>query len=119
MLSKALFSIRMISEELIAHEGVGRLVPEHQHGNPACVVRIRPRVDLVQELGALERVLQHTGYRPAESELSRERLKSALSTAEGLLLQPRSEGGVDRTIAPRLRPSKGFARARPGRSAVG
>src|ERR687897_355605 len=31
-------------------------------------------------------------YRPAESELSRERLKAALSTAEGLLLQPRGEG---------------------------
>ena len=31
-------------------------------------------------------------YRPTESELSRERLKSALSTAEGLLLQPRGEG---------------------------
>jgi hypothetical protein len=32
-------------------------------------------------------------YRPAESELSRERLKSALSTAEGLLLQPRGGEG--------------------------
>ena len=31
-------------------------------------------------------------YRPTESELSRERLKAALSTAEGLLLQPRGEG---------------------------
>ena len=31
-------------------------------------------------------------YRPTEGELSRERLKSALSTAEGLLLQPRGEG---------------------------
>ncbi len=31
-------------------------------------------------------------YRPAEGELSRERLKAALSTAEGLLLQPRGEG---------------------------
>ena len=30
--------------------------------------------------------------KPTESELSRERLKSALSTAEGLLLQPRGEG---------------------------
>jgi hypothetical protein len=35
-------------------------------------------------------LLRH--YRPAESELSRERLKAALSTAEGLLLQPRGEG---------------------------
>ena len=31
-------------------------------------------------------------YKPTESELSRERLKAALSTAEGLLLQPRGEG---------------------------
>src|SRR4029079_19281143 len=31
-------------------------------------------------------------YRSTESELSRERLKAALSTAEGLLLQPRGEG---------------------------
>ena len=31
-------------------------------------------------------------YKPSEGELSRERLKSALSTAEGLLLQPRGEG---------------------------
>jgi len=31
-------------------------------------------------------------YRPAEGELSRERLKAAISTAEGLLLQARGEG---------------------------
>src|SRR3954447_21688962 len=31
-------------------------------------------------------------YRPSEGELPRERLKSALSTAEGLLLHPRGEG---------------------------
>ena len=31
-------------------------------------------------------------YQPAEGELSREGLKAALSTAEGLLLQPRGEG---------------------------
>jgi len=31
-------------------------------------------------------------YKPTEGELSRERLKAALSTAEGLLLQPRGEG---------------------------
>ena len=31
-------------------------------------------------------------YKSTESELSRERLKAALSTAEGLLLQPRGEG---------------------------
>ena len=31
-------------------------------------------------------------YKPTEGELSRERLKAALSTAEGLFLQPRGEG---------------------------
>jgi len=45
-----------------------------------------------RRLGPDQFVISLRHYRPAESELSRERLKSALSTAEGLLLQPRGEG---------------------------
>ena len=45
-----------------------------------------------RRLGPDQFVVSPRHYRPAESELSRERLKSALSTAEGLLLQPRGEG---------------------------
>src|SRR5215218_937216 len=43
-------------------------------------------------LGPDQFVVSLRHYRPAESELSRERLKAALSAAEGLLLQPRGEG---------------------------
>ena len=43
-------------------------------------------------LGPDQFVVSLRHYRPAASELSRERLKAALSTAEGLLLQPRGEG---------------------------
>ena len=45
-----------------------------------------------RRLGPDQFVVSLRHYRPAESELSRERLKAALSTAEGLLLQPRGEG---------------------------
>ena len=45
-----------------------------------------------RRLGPDQFVVSLRHYRPAEGELSRERLKSALSTAEGLLLQPRGEG---------------------------
>ena len=45
-----------------------------------------------RRLGPDQFVVSMRHYRPAEGELSRERLKSALSTAEGLLLQPRGEG---------------------------
>src|SRR3954452_13446871 len=47
-----------------------------------------------RRLGPDQFVVSLRHYRPAESELSRERLKAALSTAEGLLLQPRGEGEV-------------------------
>src|SRR4051812_27622025 len=43
-------------------------------------------------LGPDQFVVSLRHYKPAENELSRERLKAALSTAEGLLLQPRGEG---------------------------
>ena len=56
----------------------------------------RPHVDAPdphdRRLGPDQFVVSLRHYRPAESELSRERLKAALSTAEGLLLQPRGEG---------------------------
>jgi len=45
-----------------------------------------------RRLGPDQFVVSSRRYRPTDSELSRERLKSALSTAEGLLLQPRGEG---------------------------
>ena len=45
-----------------------------------------------RRLGPDQFVVSLRHYRPTESELSRDRLKSALSTAEGLLLQPRGEG---------------------------
>ncbi|MFL5120959.1 MAG: hypothetical protein ACJ8C8_10910 [Microvirga sp.] len=45
-----------------------------------------------RRLGPDQFVVSLRHYRPAEGELSRERLKAALSTAEGLLLQPRDEG---------------------------
>src|SRR5215217_2932774 len=45
-----------------------------------------------RRLGPDQFVVSLRRYRPTESELSRERLKAALSTAEGLLLQPRGEG---------------------------
>src|SRR5918993_6100366 len=45
-----------------------------------------------RRLGPDQFVVSLRHYRPAESELSRERLKAALSTAEGLLLHPRGEG---------------------------
>src|SRR5829696_7134663 len=45
-----------------------------------------------RRLGPDQFVVSLRHYRPAEGELSRERLKAALSTAEGLLLQPRGEG---------------------------
>src|SRR4051795_5984240 len=45
-----------------------------------------------RRLGPDQFVVSLRHYRPAEDELSRERLKAALSTAEGLLLQPRGEG---------------------------
>ena len=45
-----------------------------------------------RRLGPDQFVVSLRHYRPDESELSRERLKAALSTAEGLLLQPRGEG---------------------------
>jgi hypothetical protein len=45
-----------------------------------------------RRLGPDQFVVSLRHYRPTESELSRERLKAALSTAEGMLLQPRGEG---------------------------
>jgi hypothetical protein len=45
-----------------------------------------------RRLGPDQFVVSLRHYRSAENELSRERLKAALSTAEGLLLQPRGEG---------------------------
>src|SRR3954463_14557715 len=45
-----------------------------------------------RRLGPDQFVVSLRHYRPSEGELSRERLKAALSTAEGLLLQPRGEG---------------------------
>src|SRR3954452_12695230 len=45
-----------------------------------------------RRLGPDQFVVSLRHYKPAEGELSRERLKAALSTAEGLLLQPRDEG---------------------------
>jgi len=45
-----------------------------------------------RRLGPDQFVVSLRHYKPTEGELSRERLKSALSTAEGLLLQPRGEG---------------------------
>ena len=45
-----------------------------------------------RRLGPDQFVVSLRHYRPAESGAARERLKSALSTAEGLLLQPRGEG---------------------------
>src|SRR4051812_46258070 len=45
-----------------------------------------------RRLGPDQFVVSLRHYKPAEGELSRERLKAALSTAEGLLLQPRGEG---------------------------
>ena len=45
-----------------------------------------------RRLGPDQFVVSLRHYRPAEGELSRERLKAALSKAEGLLLQPRGEG---------------------------
>src|SRR5215207_644971 len=47
-----------------------------------------------RRLGPDQFVVSMRHYRPAEGELSRERLKCALSTAEGLLLQPRGEGDL-------------------------
>ena len=52
--------------------------------------KIAPEDD--RRLGPDQFVVSLRHYRPAEGELSRERLKAALSTAEGLLLQPRGEG---------------------------
>ena len=48
-----------------------------------------------RRLGPDQFVVSLRHYRPAEGELSRERLKAALSTAEGLLLQPRGEGEIE------------------------
>src|SRR5918993_3860557 len=45
-----------------------------------------------RRLGPDQFVVSLRHYRPADGELSRDRLKAALSTAEGLLLQPRGEG---------------------------
>src|ERR671910_2202787 len=45
-----------------------------------------------RRLGPDQFVVSLRHYKPAENELARERLKAALSTAEGLLLQPRGEG---------------------------
>src|SRR3954462_1743348 len=45
-----------------------------------------------RRLGPDQFVVSLRHYRPGEGELPRERLKAALSTAEGLLLQPRGEG---------------------------
>jgi hypothetical protein len=45
-----------------------------------------------RRLGPDQFVVSLRHYRPTEGELSRERLKAALSTAEGLLLQPGGEG---------------------------
>src|SRR3954449_10558046 len=45
-----------------------------------------------RRLGTDQFVVSLRHYRSDEGELSRERLKAALSTAEGLLLQPRGEG---------------------------
>jgi hypothetical protein len=45
-----------------------------------------------RRLGPDQFIVSLRHYRSTESELSRERLKAALSTAEGLLLQPRGEG---------------------------
>jgi hypothetical protein len=43
-------------------------------------------------LGPDQFVVSLRAYHPGEGDLSRERLKASLSTAEGLLLQPRGEG---------------------------
>jgi hypothetical protein len=47
-----------------------------------------------RRLGPDQFVVSMRHYRPAEGELSRERLKAAPSTAESLLLQPRGEGDL-------------------------
>jgi hypothetical protein len=45
-----------------------------------------------RRLGPDQFVVSLRHYKPTEGDLSRERLKASLSTAEGLLLQPRGEG---------------------------
>jgi len=45
-----------------------------------------------RRLGPDQFVVSLRHYKPTEGELSRERLRAALSTAEGLLLPPRGEG---------------------------
>jgi hypothetical protein len=45
-----------------------------------------------RRLGPDQFVVSLRAYRPGEGDLSRERLKGALSAAEGLLVQPRGEG---------------------------
>ena len=62
-----------------------------------------------RRLGPDQFVVSLRHYRPAESELSRERLKSALSTAEGLLLQPRGEGELIELIGRRGGRGRGHA----------
>ena len=47
-----------------------------------------------RRLGPDQFVVSLRHYKPTKGELSRERLKAALSTAEGLLLQPRGEGDL-------------------------
>ena len=67
------------------------LTPPQWRGACAAVRRRRaePRH---RDLGPDQFVVSLRHYRPADCELSRERLKAALSTVEGLLLQPRGEG---------------------------
>src|SRR4051812_46367699 len=52
----------------------------------------RCRTRMIGGLGPDQFVVSLRAYRPGEGDLSRERLKASLSTAEGLLLQPRGEG---------------------------
>ena len=66
-----------------------------------------------RRLGPDQFVVSLRHYRPTESELSRERLKSALSTAEGLLLAAPRRGRADRTLG--RRGSRGRGDAADGR----
>jgi hypothetical protein len=70
-------------------------------GGFPCASQEAQRVDAPdphdRRLGPDQFLVSLRHYRPADGELSRDRLKSALSTtAEGLLLQPRGEGELSR-----------------------
>ena len=81
-----------------------------------------------RRLGPDQFVVSLRHYKPAESELSRERLKRALSTAQGLLLQPRGEGELielsdDEAVAaavmlPMVAPTPGAFGLKPHRRRV-